>query len=236
MLQWKLRGGEIYTGKKILRGRGEENFYRGKGSQQKKNPKPKNLPPPATTRKVKNPSFHLLCSGHPWNQDKPPPSTTFGLGKAEERTKAAPQQLPLTETSQGHTHINLQQRQPRPALCTEASHFLFTVSSSTQQRPAAVPFFLRPNTTAAPVVFFLVFSRPRSSSSPTHGSGHGRPADEPLNRSLSQQQRSVPWVDLPRVSSSRVPTRHQPRQLLLRSATIQTAASNGSVEPRRRKH
>jgi len=231
-----MKGGRNLHGKKKLRGRGEENFYRGKGSQQKKNHKPKNLPPPAANRKVKNPSFHLLCSGHPWNQDKPPPSPTSGLGKAEERTKAAPQQLPLTKTSQGHTHINLQQRQPRPALCTEASHFLLTVSSFTQQRPATVPFFLRPNTAAAPAVFFLVFSRPRSSSSPTYGSGHGRPADEPLNCSLSQQQRLVPWFDLPRVSSSRMPTRHQPRQLLLRSATIQTAASNGGVEPRRRKH
>ena len=94
---------------------------------------------------------------------------------------------------------------------------------------AVSPYFLSSSSPSRAAATFPPFAlekqkreprQPRSSSSPTHVSDHGRPADEPLNRSLSQQQRSVPWVDLPRVSSSRVPTRHQPQQLLLRSATI----------------
>jgi hypothetical protein len=65
-------------------------------------------------------------------------------------------------------------------------------------------------------------SQPRSSCSPTHDSGHGRLADEPLNRSLSQQRRSVPWVDPPEshLRVCRRATSHQPLWLFLRSSTI----------------
>jgi hypothetical protein len=85
---------------------------------------------------------------------------------------------------------------------------------------------------------FLIFSffslQPGKSPSPSPGQPqppgpHRSPPADPTDDSSKANHRC-------HQQERRPPTRHQPRQFLLRSSTIRTATSNGSVEPRRRKH
>jgi len=88
MLQWNSEGGrKIYSQgekRKIERQGGKKIFTGERAANKRKTLNLKNLHPLAAAWKVKNPSFHLLCSRHLWKQKKRPPPS-FGLGKANRR-------------------------------------------------------------------------------------------------------------------------------------------------------
>jgi len=209
--------------------------------EHEKNPK-KN-----TQRTLKN--FCLL--------GKPPPFPSRGTKTREPHgclsllTRAAP--FPLPKENQSCHHLN--QRRPSPPFPPDSlphSHFqhrlqLFFPLQQPKQ-PTSFFFPFHPNGRLPPLrkkiwrnpCFggFLIFSffslQPGKSPSPSPGQPqppgpHRSPPADPTDDSSKANHRCYQ-------QERRPPTRHQPRQFLLRSSTIRTATSNGSVEPRRRKH